>query len=425
MTFVESTTQRHRCFATMKQHSGARYNADMKPRIWLFAGLAGVAIAAAGWFFTRPAAQTTVAATESPLAQAVVFSGRVASLVRVELGATITGRIAEVLVREGDRAATGQLLARLDTEELQAQFDQTQASLQLARARVDGQRDLALPTSQAALAQAAANLEAASLDAKRTRELFTRGFIAQARVDETERAVQVAQAQNDAARASVKVNAGAGNEAVQARLRVSEAQAAADLARARLQQTRIVAPADGRVVLRSVDPGQIVQPGKALFQYAVDGSTLLIGQADEKFLNLLARGQQARVVADAFASQPFEATIASIAPGVDAQRGTVEVKFVMAAPPAFLREDMTLSLQVQVGRKERALTLPAAAVLGSGIDAKVRVIADGRAVDQRVKVGLRTLDRVEIIEGLKAGALVLAEPLRTAPGARVRVLEQR
>lgn len=98
----------------------------------------------------------------------------------------------------------GQLLARLDSDELRAQADQAQV-VELARARVGSQRDLALPTSQATLAQASANLAAAARKPSRTRDLFARGFIAQARVDETERAVQVAELQIDAARAGAKV----------------------------------------------------------------------------------------------------------------------------------------------------------------------------------------------------------------------------
>ncbi|MBP8308316.1 MAG: efflux RND transporter periplasmic adaptor subunit [Burkholderiaceae bacterium] len=392
----------------------------MKPTHWGMAAIACLAIGVSAWMISRPAAVRIVALTESPLAQSLVFSGRVASLVRVELGATVTGRVAEVLVRENDRVQAGQLLARLDADELSAQADQSQASLLLARARVASQHDLAQPTSQATLAQASANLAAARQEAQRSRDLFARGFVAQARIDETERAVQVAQAQVDAARAAAKVNAGGGNEVLQARLRVREAEAAAALAQARLRQTRIAAPAPGRIVLRSVDPGQIVQPGKVLFQFAADGSTQLIAQADEKFLGLLARGQSAQVVVDAFPAQPFEATVASIAPGIDAQRGTVEVKFAVANAPSFLREDMTLSLQVQVGRKERALTLPAGAVLGAGSDGRVRTIVEGRVAELPVQVGLRTLERVEIVSGLAREASVLAEPLAAEPGSRVR-----
>jgi HlyD family secretion protein len=397
----------------------------MKPLTWILAGGAVLAAALAGWLVARPVTLTTVRLSPLPLTQTLVFSGRVASPLRVELGATLTGRVTQVLVREGDRAAAGQLLAQIDSTEASAQLAQAEAGLELAKARAEGQRDLALPASRAALAQAQANLDAARIEAARSRDLLARGFIAPARGDESERAVQVAQAQLDAATAGARVNSSEGNESVQAALRIREAQAAAALAQARVQQTRIVAPAAGRVVLRSVDPGQIVQPGKVLFQFALTGSTQLIAQADEKFLSLLAPGQRAQVVVDAFSDQPFAATLASIAPGIDAQRGTVEVKFSVPQPPPFLREDMTLSLQLVVGGKAQAMTLPATAVLGAGSDGKVRLIRDDKIIEQTVRVGLRTLQQAEIVAGLPTDAVVVAEPLKAAPGTRARAAEPR
>ncbi|MCZ8104121.1 MAG: efflux RND transporter periplasmic adaptor subunit, partial [Burkholderiales bacterium] len=389
---------------------------------WRWIGGAVVLAAAAAALFasTRPVALGTVAVVEGPLVQTLVFSGRVAAPVRVELGATVTGRVLEVAVREGDEAKAGDVLARLESAELQAQASQAQVALRLAEARLAGQREVGVPTADAALEQAIATLEAAQREARRNRELFERGYVAQARIDETDRAVRIAQAQLESARAAQRANAGGGTERAQAQLRVDEARAALGLAQARLAQARIVAPADGRVVSRTVDPGQIVQPGRALFVFAPRGATQLVGQADEKFLSQLALGQPARVLADAFPQRPFDARVTRIAPGVDAQRGTVEVKFDVPEPPPFLREDMTLSMQVATGRSERALTLPAIAVVGPGLDAHVRRIEDGRVVERPVRTGLRTLERVEIVDGLRAGDAVLADPFAAEPGARAR-----
>jgi HlyD family secretion protein len=150
------------------------------------------------------------------------------------------------------------------------------------------------------------------------------------------------------------------------------------------------------------------------------GTTQLLAIADECFLGQLLPGQSARVVVDAYPDQPFDASIASISPGVDAQRGTVEVKFDVDAPPPFLREDMTLSVSVEVARKAEAMTLPAPAVIGPGTDARVRSLVDGRIVEKPIRVGLRTLDRVEIVSGLANGDQVLIDPLVVEPGARAR-----
>lgn len=386
---------------------------------WALVGVAAAAAGWIGWTAVRPVPVPLVAASAAPLVQTVVFSGRVAAPIRVDLGATVTGRVVEVPVREGDSVARGTLLARLESGELEAQLAQARAAAQLAQARLAAVREVGVPTSGAAVDQAQASLDAAVREAQRSKELFARGYVSQARIDDTERAVRIAQAQLASARATARANAG-GVEVAQAQLRVDEARTAIELVRARLEQTRIVAPADGRLVVRHADPGQIVQPGRALFTFAVAGPTQLIGQADEKFLARLAPGQPAQVVADAFPQQPFDARITRIAPGVDAQRGTIEVRFEVDAPPPFLREDMSLSLQVDVGRRDRALTLPAEAVVGAGVDATVRRLRDGRVVEQRVRVGLRTPQRVEIVEGLADGDTVLLDPLAVEPGARAR-----
>ena len=128
------------------------------------------------------------------------------------------------------------------------------------------------------------------------------------------------------------------------------------------------------------------------------------------------------MLADAYPAQRFAATVQSIAPLVDAQRGAVEVKLALPqAPPAFLREDMTLSIEVETGRRERALVLPASALLGAPVNgqARVHVLQDGRVVARQVRLGLQTLDGAEVLDGLSAGDVLLlgASP---APGQRAR-----
>jgi HlyD family secretion protein len=132
-----------------------------------------------------------------------------------------------------------------------------------------------------------------------------------------------------AAQAQTQANAEAGTDLVQAQAQLALAQAATQAARARLAQATVLAPADARVLVREVEPGQIVQPGKALLSLALAGPTQLVAQVDERFLDQLQVGQKATVVADAFAGQRFAARVLSIAPAVDAQRGAIEVKFAL------------------------------------------------------------------------------------------------
>src|SRR5690606_34175489 len=159
-----------------------------------------------------------------------------------------------------------------------------------------------------------------------------------AQLDEARRAAAVAEAQVSSARAQLQASQDAGSDVAQARAQLDVARAATGAARARLAQASLRAPLDARVLVREVEPGQIVQPGKALLSLALAGPTQLVAQVDERFLDQLRPGQEATVVADAFPSQRFAARVLSLAPAVDAQRGAIEVKFALVdAPPAFLR----------------------------------------------------------------------------------------
>jgi HlyD family secretion protein len=147
-----------------------------------------------------------------------------------------------------------------------------------------------------------------------------------------------------------------------------------------------------------------------------------VAQVDERFLDQLQAGQQAMVVADAFPGQPFAARVLSIAPAVDAQRGAIEVKLALAgAAAAFLREDMTLSVEVETGQRARALVLPLRALRGDAAAdaATVLVAQDGRAQARAVRLGLRTLDAVEVLDGVRQGeSVLLASGIKE--GSRVR-----
>ena len=379
-----------------------------KTLLWL-ALLALLAAALGGWWWWRGVQVEATTLQRAPLVRTLQFSARVATLSRVEIGSTVTGRVAQVLVDEGAQVRQGQLLVQLESDEQRAALAQAVAAEQQAQARLAGLLSSGRSAAQAALAQAEATLGAARHSFARAHQLVADGFYSAAQLDEARRALGVAQAQQDSARAQVQANADAGTEVVQAQAQVTLARAATAAARARLAQLALLAPTDARVLLRAVEPGQIVQPGKALLSLALAGPTQLVAQVDERFLDQLQTDQPATVVADAFPAQRFAARVLSIAPAVDAQRGAIEVKFVLdAAAPAYLREDMTLSVEVETARRDSALVLPLALLRGS-VDGKdtVLVLQDGRAQLRSVRLGLRTLDAAEVLDGLAAGEVVL------------------
>ena len=374
-----------------------------------------------GWATRVPVVPAT-SVQAAPLVRTLQFSGRVATLSRVDLGSTMTGRVLEVAVAEGAHVTKGEALVRLESGELRAALEQAQASERQAAARLTGLRSTGRSGVQATLAQADSVLVAAQADLQRTRDLVAKGFLSEARLDEAQRGSAVARAQQAAARAQSAANADQGTDVTQAQAQLAVASSATAAARARLDQAVLSAPADARVLARLVEPGQIVQSGRALLSLALAGPLLLVAQVDERFLEQLQVGQVASVLADAFPNQRFSARVQSISPLVDAQRGAVEVKFSLPqAPPAFLREDMTLSIEVETARRDAALVVPTSALRGDGSAATATVLVerDGRAEAREVRLGLRTLEAAEVLDGLAAGDTVLLGTT-VKPGQRVR-----
>jgi HlyD family secretion protein len=111
-----------------------------------------------------------------------------------------------------------------------------------------------------------------------------------------------------------------------------------------------------------------------------------------------------------------------ISPGVDAQRGTVEVKLAVPQPPDYLKEDMTVSVDIEIERRKAVLTLPADAVHdATGPAPWVLAVENGRTVRRPVKLGLRGERAVEVTEGLVEDALVVpVANARIAAGRAVR-----
>lgn len=397
----------------------------MLKRRWLWgAGAAAVVVVAvvAAAMVLRPPEVDVLAVQAAPLVRTLQFSARVATLSRVSVGSTLTGRVARVNVDEGAQVRQGDVLLQLETAELQAAVAQARAAERQAEARLAGLRSTGRTAAGAQLAQSQATLRAAEAEQARTQQLVAQGFVSEARLDEVRRTVDVARAQQTSAQAQTRAIQDSGTDVAQAQAQLAQALAATAAAQQRLAQASVLAPTDARVLLRKVEPGQIVQPGAALMSLALSGPTQLVAQVDERFLDQLRGGQQAMVVADAFPGQPFAARVLSIAPAVDAQRGAIEVKLALVQDaPGFLREDMTLSVEVETARRERALVVPLRSLRAglSGTAGTVLVAQDGRAQERPVKAGLRTLDAIEVLDGLREGESVLTDGT-VAPGSRVR-----
>ena len=221
-------------------------------------------------------------------------NGRLEST-EVQIASKIPGRVAEVLVDEGDRVARGQLLARLDTRTLEASRNQAEAEVLRAR------ETLAANEANVQLRQSEKRL--ASQELKRFRQLSERGFASgqqldqqQARFDTSNAAVTAAQAQFAAARAAIGAS--------QARV----AQLTSEI-----DDSSLRAPIDGVIQLRLAEPGEVLGAGGRVFMMIDPSDQYMNLYLPASVVGKLTVGADARIVLDALPEQPLPAKITFVA----------------------------------------------------------------------------------------------------------------
>jgi RND family efflux transporter MFP subunit len=308
---------------------------------------------------TRSAMTITAAAVEAaPFTPTVSVMGTVVAWEEMPVGAEVGGlAITEVLVDEGDAVRKGQLLARLNDAVLRAELAQREASVASARATLE---------------EARANL-------RRAEELLPKGHISGQTADARRATAETAAAQLALAEAS-------------------RAETAAKLA-----QTRIVAPDDGRISARSAVIGQIVASGTELFRIVRQGRLELDAEIPEATLALLRPGLPATVSAEGL--PPAVATIRAVAPSVDS-RSRLGVAHLALPPDAGFRPGMFAQATISLDRAT-ALLVPQAAIVYRDGKAGVFVLRGERTVRfVEVATGERVGELVEIARGLSLGEQV-------------------
>ncbi len=407
--------------------SGTRTNrVDLRRHIWKLLGLAVIAILA--WLFLPRLLfgpiVPVVEVVQRDFVQSVVASGRVETPHRVDIGAQLTGVVAAVPVAEGQVVRAGDVLVELDSTELQATLQQADHAVAQAQARLRLLREVQAPVAEQTVRQAQATLDLARAQQQRNEDLIGKGFIGRATLDESSKNMALAEAQLWAAQRQLESARSGGSDYALAQAALASARSSASAARARLGYATLAAPVDGTLISRNVERGDVVQPGKVLMTLSPAGATQLVVQIDEKNLAFLSEGQQALASADAYPDKRFPATLSYINPGVNVQTGAVEVKLDVPEPPAVLRQDMTVSVDISVARRTGAVLVPTDAVRGIDGRAPWVLVVAGRRVERRaIRVGLRSAGFSEVLGGLVAGDRVLPGGVATVTdGSRVRAL---
>jgi len=387
----------------------------------LVAGILGLTI-----FSRRGKAVEVVVVTQGPKVQSVVTTGRIASVARNDIASQSTARIEAILVREGDTVRAGQVLVRLRDDEASANLAQARATVTEARGKIRQLATVQEPVSNQQLEQARATDTQAVRELERARDLLKQGFVSQSRVDEAQRAADTSAAAVRAAATQAAGNSSSGAEAALAQSRLEQALAAEKAAATRLDQLSLRSPAAGTVISRAADPGDTAQIGRAILTLVSGDETRIEASVDEKNLGYLKLNQTARATADAYPKRPFDAVLTFIAPAVDAQRGTVDLKLRVDKAVDYLRPDMTVSVEIITAQEPNAIKLPTDAVRRDTNGAVYALVnRDGRAEKVSLTLGLRGIGSSQVVKGLVAGDRVITPTTSADEGDRVREQSQR
>ena len=345
--------------------------------------------AAAAPVIDVPVVKVSVGTIEASLE----ISGTLTPRSRVAVKPKLPGTLEQVLVDIGDAVTMGQTIATIDRREIDAQLDASVAAVAVAKASLDN--------TEAALANAV-------LEHDRAKNLFEKGALPRQRLEGADTAHRAAVAQRDLATANL-------------------AQANAALRRAREVQRNVTvtSPVTGFVVERNYDAGAI--PGDLPIVVVADLRQMkLEAGVSELDAGRLRVGMQAQVAVQAKPGETFLGQLAAIAPEVDERNRHFKIDVRVPNESRALLSGMYATARIIEATRTNALVVPKEAVTTKDGRRVVQKVDGSTVSTVEVTEGLADGTRVQIVNGLAAGDLVLADARRQlAGGSKVRGIEAR
>jgi HlyD family secretion protein len=392
-----------------------------KSKLWIIAVVALVVATFAFVKWRGPAVAVHVVERKD-MQRTVVANGRIMAGAEVKIAALATGTVMAIPFEAGTRVKAGDILLQFDQAAALAQQEQALARLAEAKAGRRGVSALDVPAAMEQLNQARERLALEQRDADRATALAANQAIAQSEVEAAQTKLRLAQSQVMAAELQLASVSAGGSSAQRASANTALAEAQLSRARVDLAQTSVRAPTDGVILQRLAEPGDVVSAGAGLFVLSTGAVTRVVIEPDERSLAQIALGQKARVSTEAFPNENFEASLSYIAPAVDPKRGTIEVRLDVKDPPAYVRPDMTVSVEILVGQEKQAIVVPAFVIKDRLQGPWVYVVKDGRVQRRHVQLGAVDAVDTQVTSGLDAGEVVVADANASlTPGQRVRV----
>jgi RND family efflux transporter MFP subunit len=366
-----------------------------------------VALIAGGavWWMKRPKAvpvRTMLIAQSGGSGQRTLLNaaGYVTARRKATVSAKVTGKVTEILVEEGMKVEAGQVLARLDSSNIEK-------SLRLSQAQAESARK--------ALEETRANLKTAERELARITQLASDKISSQSDLDRADAEAKSLQARLDRQLADV---------------RVAESEVA--LWNQQLDDMVIRAPFGGIVTSKDAQPGEMVSPISAGSGFTRTGICTIVDMTsleievdvNESYINRVSAGQPVEGTLDAYPEWQIPCKVIAIIPTADRQKATVKVRVGFVKLDPRILPDMSAKVAFrasgEVKAAERKITVPQSAIQQHDGRDIVWLVQNGRVARRSVTLGARLGDEVTIAAGLSGGERIVVDaPAGLADGSRV------
>lgn len=383
----------------------------------------------------------TVSVESTEITVRITASGEVEPIRTVNLSPKSAGIVQELFVEQGDRVTQGDLIARMDNDQLNAQIIQNEASVAEARAQLDdalngasrtdiGQAEAAVSAARAQLTDARARLSLSESDLIRSQRLFEQGAISRSDLDRAINENRSAAAGIDQAIARVNeaeerlTDQQDGNDAetiAQAEARLRRAQGQLQAVEVQLGDTQVRAPFNGIVTQRFASEGAFVTPTATASDVTSATSTAIvaiasglevIAEVPEADISSIKVGQSVEIVAEAYPEEIFDGEVRLIAPeAIERQNVTVfQVRVQLLTGRDRLRSNMNVNAMFIGDELTGALVVPAVSIITQGGESGVLVPGEnGRAQFEPVVLGAAVGERIQVVDGLEEGDRVFID----------------
>ena len=388
--------------------------------------LLAVILALLGTTFTGCGAKTAVVqpdiknvravgATTASIEMDVEYAGKIKPAEEVTVSSKVSGKVSTVSADVGSEVQAGQVLFTLDSKDVDAQYQQSQAALDSARANLTRTSDSSISQqviqAESAVKQAQIQYDDIKNLYDKTKKLFQAGSATQQQMDDLDTRVKGAQVQLETAQADLSlIKEKAGPQSVDvASAQVTQAQAGVNLASTQLDNDVISSPIAGTVSIRNIEVGELTSSAVAAFTI-INTKTLTVEVSiPDSMVEKVRKGQNAPVKISALGEKVFDGIVDSISPSADAKTDAYIVKIKVDNADGSIKPGMFARVVFPTEKKENILTVPnQAIVVESGIQ-YIYAVVQNAIVKKPIETGLSNDKVTEVTKGLNAGDDVVTE----------------